>query len=84
MWSPEELALLEEFLPLIDAELRRIGVNEQDQGWIHAGSDQLPTRELLDNELHSLRALPTGLGVRGYCTWLGFDYDARKRELQIP
>ena len=84
MFTPEELALLERYFPLIEAELRRVGVSEEDQGWIHAGSDQRPTEDLLEGELRRLQSLPTAWGVRAYCQWLGFDYDQAKRELLIP
>ena len=84
MFTPDELALLDYYIPLIDAELRRIGVSEEDQRWIHAGSDRRPTSELLEHELLALRALPTGWGVQAYCRWLGFDYESARRELQLP
>ena len=48
MWSPDELALLHRYQPLLEAELRRIGVSEADERWMHAGSDRPPTEELLE------------------------------------
>ena len=82
MLTPDEQALLERYAPLIDAQLRRIGVSEADQEWIHAGSDQRPTEEIFAAYLDMLRALPTGLGVVAYCAQLGFDYETTKRELR--
>ena len=84
MWSPEELELILHYQPLLDAELRRLGVSEDDQRWIHAGSDQVPTTALLERELLALRSLPDGIGPRAYCRYLGFDYDQAKRDLLIP
>ena len=76
-WTPREQALFERFHPLIQAELRRIGVSEEDEQWIHAGSGgrwDLPLEQMLERELTALRRLPTALGVVGYCAHLGFDY----------
>jgi hypothetical protein len=66
----EDVELLERYMPLISAELRRIGVSAEDERWIHAGTN-----------LAAGRALPTNMGVRAYCNWLGFDYDDAKRKL---
>ena len=84
MWTPRERELLEQYEPLIRAELRRIGVSESDERWIHAGSDQSLTAAGLGAELVALRALPTGLGVEAYCSYLGIDYDPAKRDLSGP
>jgi hypothetical protein len=80
MYTPDELALVKRYFPLIDAELRRIGVSEADQAWIHAGSDQRPTEKTLAAHLGMLRGLPTGFGVVAYCAHLGFDYETAKRD----
>jgi hypothetical protein len=86
MSSPteEEKALLAELYPLIQAELRRIGVSEADELWIHAGGAGAITKDRIDANLKALRALPTGMGVVGYCRHLGFDYHETKRALGIP
>lgn len=81
MFTPDELALLKRYSPLIDAELRRIGVSEADQEWIHAGSDRRPTENMFATHLDMLRGLPTGLGVVAYCAHLGFDYETTKRDI---
>jgi hypothetical protein len=81
MFTPDELTLLERYLPLIDAELRRIGVSEADQEWIHAGSDRRPTEDMFAAQLDMLRALPTGFGVVAYCAHLGFDYETSRRDV---
>ena len=81
MFTPDELTLLKWYFPLIDAELRRIGVSEADQEWIHAGSDQRPTENMFVAHLDMLRGLPTGLGGVAYCAHLGFDYAPAKRDL---
>jgi hypothetical protein len=81
MITPNELALLERYVSLIATELRRIGVSEADQGWIHAGSDRPLTEDVFIAHLEELRALPTGFGVVAYCAHLGFDYETAKRDL---
>ena len=81
MITPNELALLERYVPQIDAELRRIGVSEADQDWIHAGTDRPATEEMFTAHLDMLRALPTGFGVVAYCAHLGFDYETAKRDI---
>jgi hypothetical protein len=40
-----------------------------------------PRRCCFARELEALRGLSTGVGVKAYCTWLGFDYDDAMREL---
>ena len=81
MVTPDELALLKRYVPLIDAELRRIGVSVADQEWIHAGSDRRPTEDMFVAHLAMLRALPTDFGVVAYCARLGFDYETAKRDV---
>ena len=88
MSGEKERALFERYEPLIQAELRRIGVSEADEQWIHAGSGghlEL-NADMFEAHLTDLRALPTSLGVVGYCAYLGFDYENTKRELveRIP
>jgi len=81
MLTAQEQAVLDRYVPLIQAELRRIGVTEEDERWIHAGSGgswDLPLEQMLTRELAALRTLPTGLGVVGYCAYLGFDYATAK------
>ena len=80
----DDVKLFERYMPLISAELRRIGVRAEDERWIHAGSSQPPTEQLAQANLAAVRALPTGMGVRAYCRWLGFDYDEAKRQLNGP
>ena len=84
MITPNDLVLLERYVPLIDAELRRVGVSEADQEWIHAGSDGPLTEEMFLAHLDELRALPTGFGVVAYCAHLGFDYETAKRHACGP
>ena len=79
--TAEEQAIVMHNEPLVAAELRRIGVSDEDQLWIHAGSDKRPTAALYQEWIDELRALPTDLGVEAYCAWLGFDYESMKREL---
>jgi hypothetical protein len=77
MSTPSLHDLLRQYWPLIQAELRRIGVSEEDERWIHAGSgapQNLPPDQVLVRQLEALRLLPPGLGVEGYCAYLGFDY----------
>jgi len=81
MFTADELALLKRYGPLIDAELRRIGVSEAEQQWIHAGSDRRPTEDMFAAHLAMLQMLPSGFGVVAYCTFLGFDYESTKRNV---
>jgi len=80
-WTAEEQAIVMHNEPIVAAELRRIGVSDEDQLWIHAGSDKRPTAALYQEWIDELRALPTDLGVEAYCAWLGFNYESMKREL---
>ena len=80
-YTAEEQAMIIHYELLVAAELRRIGVSEENQLWIHAGSDKRPTAALYQAWIDDLRKLPTSYGVEAYCAWLGFDYHSRKREL---
>ena len=81
MTTSAERALLERYQPLVSIELRRIGVSEADEAWIHAGSDGPITESRFVEHLAELRALPTDFGVVAYCARLGLDYEASKRAL---
>ena len=84
MSREEDFALLAEFMPLVEAELDRIGVSRDDQGWIHAGTNERPTRVRAEAWLAHLRGLPSGMGVVAYCAHLGFDYADWKQKLKLP
>ena len=84
MSREEDFALFAEFMPLVEAELDRLGVSRQDQRWIHAGTTERPTRARAEAWLADLRALPSGLGVVSYCKYLGFDYAEWKQKLALP
>jgi hypothetical protein len=83
MFGSDEEALLTEYWPLYEAEWHRLGISRADQQWIHAGSEEQPTREKLETGLQALRELPTGMGVVAYCAHLGFAYATVKRDLGI-
>ena len=84
MFTAEEQALLERYVPLLEAEWRRIGISDDDARWIFGGSSHRPTEQLLSAELADLRTLPTGYGVEAFCARLGFDYHATRRKLLGP
>ena len=85
MLTPEERELMEEYEPLREAELTRLGISPGDQDWLFAGWGEPspgPNRAGYEADLARLRALPTGMGVEGFCSQvLGLDYWATRREI---
>lgn len=82
MLTDEERRLIEEFEPVREAELARLGIGAADQRWLFAGSNTRPTRVAYEADLARLRALPDGMGVEAFCAEvLGFDYATARRDL---
>lgn len=79
--TPDDQALVAEFLPLYEAEFDRLAISRDDQRWIHAGWDAYPTREKWVAGLAFLRGLATGIGPVAYCAHMGFDYATMKRDI---
>ena len=66
------------FLPLVGAELIRIGFTEEDFRYLGSGGDL--THEQLEVHLAELRATPSGIGADAYFARLGVDFAALKRQ----
>jgi hypothetical protein len=80
MLTDDQRRLIEEYEPLREAELARLGVGAADQEWLFAGTDTRPTRAAYEADLARLRALPDGMGVEAFCrAVLGFEYQAARR-----
>ena len=73
-----EAALLTHYLPLVHAELRRIGFTEADFRYLGSGGDF--TRAGLEAHLTELREIPSGIGAIAYYARYGVDFAALKRE----
>ena len=74
----DQAALIAHYLPLVNAELRRIGFTEDD--FRHLGSGGNFTRAGLETDLAQLRATPSGIGANAYYARYGVDFAALKRE----
>ena len=74
----DQAALIAEYLPLVEAELQRIGFTEDDLRYLGSGGEF--TRSGLEAHLVELRAIPTGIGAVAYYARQGVDFAAIKRE----
>ena len=72
MMTDSERALLERFVPMMQAEYRRIGVEAEVEAFF-TGSGGVPTELNLEKELATLRAIPTNAGFEAYCAAFGID-----------
>lgn len=70
--------LIAHYLPLVNAELQRIGFTEDDLGYLGSGGEF--TRAALEAHLAELRAIPSGIGAIAYYARYGVDFAAIKRE----
>ena len=70
--------LITHYLPLIDAELRRIGFTDDDFSRLGSGGDV--TRAGVEAHLAELREIPSGIGAAAYYARIGIDLEALKRE----
>ena len=75
----EQPALIAHYLPLVDAELQRIGFTEDD--FLYLGSGGKFTRAALEAHLAELREIPSGIGATAYYARVGVDFAAIKREV---
>jgi hypothetical protein len=78
----DQAALIAHYLPLVNAELRRIGFTEDDLR--HLGSGGNFTRAGLETHLAALRAIPSGIGANAYYSQYGMDFATLKREAAPP
>lgn len=70
--------LLAEYLPLVDAELVRIGFTEDDFRYFGSGGER--SREELEAYLAGLRLIPAGIGANAYFARYGIDFAALQRD----
>ena len=70
--------LIAEYLPLVNAELRRIGFTDDDFRYLGSGGEI--TRERFERNLAELREIPSGIGAIAYYARYGVDFAALKRE----
>ena len=73
----EQAALIAQYLPLVNAELQRIGFTEDDLGYLASGGEF--TRAGLEAHLVELREIPSGIGAVAYYARQGVDFAAIKR-----
>lgn len=78
--TEDDKALIAEYLPLINAEYSRIGLTDDDMGYLGSGGPI--TRERFEAALAKLRAIPSGIGANAYFARCGIDFEALKREAE--
>lgn len=76
----EPADLLAYYLPLVNAELQRIGFTEDDLRYLGSGGQGEVTRADLEAHLAELREIPSGIGAVAYYARYGVDFAAIKRE----
>lgn len=74
--------LLATYLPLLDAEYRRIGFTDDDLRYLGSGGEI--SGESLERALSQLRTVASGIGAQAYFAQLGVDLDAIKYEARHP
>ena len=80
----DQHALLNEYWPLIIAELTRIGFTDEDVRWV-SGWSGTTSHEALEGYLTELRGVPSGIGTDAFFARQGIDYPAVRRELsELP
>jgi hypothetical protein len=75
----EQAALLARYLPLVNAELQRIGFTEDDFRYFGSGGEFTPAG--LEAHLAELREIPSGIGAIAYYARYGVDFAAIKRDV---
>jgi hypothetical protein len=75
----EQAALLAHYLPLVNAELQRIGFTDDDFRCL--GSSGEVTRADLEAHLTELRGIQSGIGAIAYYARYGVDFAAIKRKV---
>lgn len=74
----DQRALITQYLPLVNAELQRIGFTDDDFRYLGSGGEF--TRASLEAHLAELRKIPSGIGAIAYYARSGVDFAAIKRE----
>ncbi len=80
--TDEQMALVRHYWPLIQSEWKRIGISDDDQGWIFGGGGMIDEQSL-EAALANFRSLPTSMGAKAYCEKFGIDYANGKRQNEI-
>ena len=70
--------LFAHYLPLVNAELVRIGFTEDDFRYLGSGGKF--TAEELDTHLADLRQIPSGIGANAFFARYGVDFAAIKQD----
>jgi hypothetical protein len=76
----DKAALVARYLPLVNAEIQRIGFTDDDFGYLGSGGEAF-TRADLEAYLNALRQIPSGIGAIAYYARQGVDFAAIKREV---
>ena len=79
--TPEELELVERYMPLINAELRRIGFTDDDFRMLGSGGGHI-TRDALEGWLADLKKIPPNIGAIAYYARFGVGFAAVKRDVE--
>jgi mRNA interferase HicA len=72
-------ALVAHYVPLLTAELQRIGFTDDDLRYLGSGGELSQAR--FEAELAELRGIPSGIGAEAYFARVGVDFAAIKREV---
>jgi hypothetical protein len=76
----DQTTLIAHYLPLVNAELQRIGFSEDDFRYLASGGEL--TRAGLEAHLAELREIASGIGANAYYARYGLDFAAMKREAE--
>ena len=79
----EDDGLVAQYLPMVNAELLRIGFTEDDFRYLGSGGGKL-TRQRFEDSLAELRTIPSGIGANAYFARYGVDFAAIKRDSSEP
>lgn len=77
--TEEHSELVARYLPLIDAEMRRIGFTDEDLSYL--GSGGTLTQELCEKHLADLRQIPSHIGAIAYYAKYSVDFAAIERDV---
>ena len=80
--TAEEEALVAQYMPLVNAELTRIGFTDDDFRYL--GSGGTFTRHGLEAQLVELRNIPSAIGANAFFARYGVDFTAVKRDSSRP
>lgn len=71
-------SFISHYLPVVNAELQRIGFTEDDLRYLGSGGEL--TRDGLEAQLAELRQIPSNIGANAYFAHYGIDFAAVKRD----